>query len=167
MALPLAAREASVRWSHQLEAWVIPEIVLAAAPESPWGFPPSLFVRSADRALADPDFTPSRQRATEMIPPGGSVLDVGAGGGAASPSTSPAGPWPQLRGPSGNSRGLRLLRCRANVAFVRPSRARAASLHARAAHGLVELLAPGPRCVQDRVTNRRGPSPFARGPALR
>ena len=43
-------------------------------------------------ALADPQFTPSRRRATEAIPPGGSVLDVGAGGGAASlPLVPPAG----------------------------------------------------------------------------
>ena len=47
----LAAREVSDRWSRQLAAWAIPETVLAAAPESPWGFPPGLFARSADRAL--------------------------------------------------------------------------------------------------------------------
>ena len=92
MSLPRAARDASARWSRQLASWAIPESVLAAAPESPWGFPPGLFARSAGRALADPEFTPSRRRATEAIPRGGSVLDVGAGGGAASlPLTPPAG----------------------------------------------------------------------------
>jgi len=75
-----------------LASWAIPETVLRAAPESPWGFPPVLFARSAERALADTEFTPSRRRATEAIPPGGSVLDVGAGGGAASlPLAPPAG----------------------------------------------------------------------------
>lgn len=92
MLVPRAARDLSDRWSQQLEAWAIPETVLAAAPESPWGFPPELFARSAQRALADPELTPSRRRATEAIPPAGSVLDVGAGGGAASlPLSPPAG----------------------------------------------------------------------------
>lgn len=92
MTLPLSAREASTRWARQLDSWAIPETILAAAPESPWGFPTGLFARSADRALADPEFSPSRRRATEAIPAGGSVLDVGAGGGAASlPLAPPAG----------------------------------------------------------------------------
>ena len=92
MALPSATRDASARWSRQLAAWAIPEAVLAAAPESPWGFPPQLFAFSTDRALADPEFTPSRRRATEAVPSGGSVLDVGAGGGAAGlPLAPPAG----------------------------------------------------------------------------
>jgi len=92
VSLPRAAREASARWARQLASWAIPETVLRAAPESPWGFPPVLFARSAERALADTEFTPSRRRATEAIPPGGSVLDVGAGGGAASlPLAPPAG----------------------------------------------------------------------------
>jgi SAM-dependent methyltransferase len=90
--VPLAAGEASARWSRELEAWAIPDGVLRAAPESPWGFPPALFARSAERALADPATTPSRWRATEAVPAGGSVLDVGAGGGAASlPLSPPAG----------------------------------------------------------------------------
>jgi len=72
-----------------LANWAIPEIVLAAAPESPWGFPPALFARSAELALADPAPTPSRRRAMEAVPPGGSVLDVGAGGGAASLPLAP------------------------------------------------------------------------------
>lgn len=75
-----------------MESWAIPETVLAAAPESPWGFPPGLFALSADRALADPELTPSRRRAMEAIPSGSAVLDVGAGGGAASlPLAPPAG----------------------------------------------------------------------------
>jgi len=60
MALARAAREASARWGRQLAAWAIPESVLAAAPESPWGFPPGLFARAAELALADPASTPSR-----------------------------------------------------------------------------------------------------------
>jgi len=85
-------RDLSDRWSRQLGAWAIPETVLASAPESPWGYPTELFARSAERALADSEITPSRRRVTEVIPAGGSVLDVGAGGGAASlPLAPPAG----------------------------------------------------------------------------
>lgn len=92
MALSAAAREASSHWSRQLAAWAIPEAIMAAAPESPWGFPPRQFALSTQRALIDQEFTPSRRRATEAVPVGGSVLDVGAGGGAASlPLAPPAG----------------------------------------------------------------------------
>ncbi len=92
VALPRAAHDASAHWSRQLAEWAIPKTVLAAAPESPWGFPPGLFARAAELALADPASTPSRRRATEAVLSGGSVLDVGAGGGAASlPLAPPAG----------------------------------------------------------------------------
>ncbi len=89
VALPLKAVDASARWADQLEAWAIPEAILAAAPESPWGFSPAMFSQAADRALADTESTPSRRRAMEALPPGGSVLDVGAGGGAASLPLAP------------------------------------------------------------------------------
>jgi len=72
------------RWRAQLEAWAIPEEILAAAPESPWGFPVGLFRARAERAGAGNRQTPSNREAARWLPPGGSVLDVGAGGGAAS-----------------------------------------------------------------------------------
>jgi SAM-dependent methyltransferase len=71
------------RWREQLEGWAIPEEILAAAPESPWGFPVGLFRSRAARAGSRPA-TPSNLEAARSLPPGGSVLDVGAGGGAAS-----------------------------------------------------------------------------------
>ena len=37
------------RWRQQLEGWAIPETILAAAPESPWGFPVGLFRSRARR----------------------------------------------------------------------------------------------------------------------
>src|SRR5919197_1514147 len=77
---------AAQRWREDLDSWAIPPEILDAAPESPWGFPPSLFTRAAQEALdkqADAP-TPSLRRALEALPDGGSVLDVGAGGGAAS-----------------------------------------------------------------------------------
>ncbi len=69
---------AAQRWAEQLASWAIPEEILARAPESPWGFPPELFA-----APDQPPDTPSRRRALEALPEGGSVLDVGAGAGAA------------------------------------------------------------------------------------
>jgi SAM-dependent methyltransferase len=70
---------ASSRWAEALHGWAIPHEILASAPESPWGFPPELFA-----APEAPAATPSRNRALEALPTGGSVLDVGVGAGAAS-----------------------------------------------------------------------------------
>ena len=71
------------RWADLLGAWAIPDDILRQAPESPWGFPTGLF---ADVALAafDESPSPSRLRAVEALSGGGTVLDVGAGAGAAS-----------------------------------------------------------------------------------
>lgn len=77
---------AGQRWADQLADWAIPQEILDAAPESPWHFPPALFV--APSPDEEPD-SPSRLRAREAIPPGGTVLDVGAGGGAASLRLAP------------------------------------------------------------------------------
>lgn len=77
---------AARRWRDDLESWAIPAEILDAAPESPWVCPPALFARAAEEALdKQPDTpTPSLLRAMEVLPENGSVLDVGAGGGAAS-----------------------------------------------------------------------------------
>jgi SAM-dependent methyltransferase len=72
---------AAQRWADQLAAWAIPQEILEAAPEDPWYFPPELFVAADPSEETD---VPSRLRATEALSEGGSVLDVGAGGGAAS-----------------------------------------------------------------------------------
>ena len=78
--------ESARRWREDLDSWAIPPEILRAAPESPWGCPPGLFARTAEEALAAraAEPTPSRRRALEALPEGGSVLDVGSGGGAAS-----------------------------------------------------------------------------------
>lgn len=68
---------AARRWADELAAWAIEPDILEAAPESPYGFPPELF---APRAAASPLHTLARQ----ALRPGGTVLDVGAGAGAAS-----------------------------------------------------------------------------------
>jgi SAM-dependent methyltransferase len=74
---------ALARWREQLDGWAIPDGILAAAPESPWGFPVGLFRSRARRAGSGPP-TRSTLEAARHLPDGGSVLDVGAGAGAAS-----------------------------------------------------------------------------------
>ncbi|MGY1703043.1 methyltransferase domain-containing protein [Geodermatophilus sp. SYSU D00697] len=63
------------RWAEELAAWAIDPAILAAAPESPYGFPPGLF-GSTRRPGRTVDVV------GEVAP--ASVLDVGCGGGRAS-----------------------------------------------------------------------------------
>lgn len=82
--------DAGARWRAALESLAIPEDILAAAPESPYGFSVELFARVADEAM-DAE-TPSVRSARAALPEGGAVLDVGCGAGAASlPLAPPAG----------------------------------------------------------------------------
>jgi SAM-dependent methyltransferase len=70
------------RWRSDLAAWAIPEDILAAAPDSPWVLPRTVFARRADRVAIEPT-GPSFDRAWSALDPPGSVLDVGSGAGAA------------------------------------------------------------------------------------
>ena len=84
---------AAAAWADALAAWAIPPEILAAAPAEPWEFTPSTFAWTPERAAGDEgaDAT-SRRWALEALPEGGSVLDVGVGGGRASlPLAPPAG----------------------------------------------------------------------------
>ena len=72
----------AARWARDLEAWAIPPEILARASSSPWEFPPGILERRADRARSQG--TPSTRIASEALPRGGAVLDVGCGPGAAS-----------------------------------------------------------------------------------
>jgi SAM-dependent methyltransferase len=72
------------RWREQLERWAIPAEIVAAAPESPYGFPTELFRTRGERATDPVDATPTILRVLERLPDGGRVLDVGCGGGATS-----------------------------------------------------------------------------------
>lgn len=74
-----AGANAAAQWRWELAQWKIPEHILAAAAESPYGLPVGMF--RAESVAAD---TPSRRQAAEALPPGGAVLDVGCGGGRAS-----------------------------------------------------------------------------------
>jgi SAM-dependent methyltransferase len=71
------------RWRRELEAWAIPEEILERAPESPWGFPVKMFRARAEQARGQ-EPTPSNRQALRFLGGGGTVLDVGAGAGAAS-----------------------------------------------------------------------------------
>jgi SAM-dependent methyltransferase len=69
------------RWADQLAAWSIPQRVLDQAPESPWGHDTRRF--AVDDTL-DRGSTSTRW-AREVLPAsGGTVLDVGCGGGRSS-----------------------------------------------------------------------------------
>ncbi len=74
---------AAQRWRERLEAWAIPDEILARAAQSPWTQPTEVFARRADAALANPSGL-SYRLAREAIGDGGTVLDVGCGAGAAS-----------------------------------------------------------------------------------
>ena len=74
---------AAERWRDQLAAWAIPDEILSKAPESPWGFATECFRRRGERA-PDPEPTPTTLRSLEALPEGGTVLDVGVGGGGTS-----------------------------------------------------------------------------------
>jgi SAM-dependent methyltransferase len=82
--------DAAQRWREQLEAWAIPEEILRAVPDSPWRHPTEVFAKRADSYVARPVGV-SWERAIAALEawprqpaPGGTVLDVGAGAGAAS-----------------------------------------------------------------------------------
>jgi SAM-dependent methyltransferase len=77
-------------WREALAAWAIPEHIAAAAPESPWVLPKELFARRADAQVERPSGA-ALERAAESLPMAGTVLDVGAGAGAASLPLAAAG----------------------------------------------------------------------------
>src|SRR5262245_11865785 len=74
---------AAQRWREQLAAWAIPEHITAAVADSPWTPPTEVFARRADASLARPTGT-SYERARAAVTEDATVLDVGAGAGAAS-----------------------------------------------------------------------------------
>ena len=78
----MSAAELLERWRSDLESWAIPTEILAATPESPWVLPRQLFIRRAEHR-SEASAGHSYQRAWEALANPGSVLDVGAGAGAA------------------------------------------------------------------------------------
>jgi SAM-dependent methyltransferase len=76
------------RWRNELLAWAIPDEIASRAEDPPWAVPHDVFVRRADRRRHAPT-GPSYERAWEALEAPGSVLDVGAGAGAASLPLAP------------------------------------------------------------------------------
>jgi SAM-dependent methyltransferase len=72
------------QWRADLASWAVPDEILAQAPEQPWIHPVSMF--TVDDEIPD---SLSHRIAREAVPPGGSVLDVGSGGGRAAMALVP------------------------------------------------------------------------------
>lgn len=78
--------EAAANWAEQLERWAIPAEILSQAPVSPWQHDTAMFAvdDTLDRSA------PAAEIARAVLPvSGGSVLDVGCGGGRAAMSLVP------------------------------------------------------------------------------
>ncbi len=70
--------EAGHRWREQLAGWAIPNHILEAGDHSPWAMPSGCFAPGAS-----PSTSATTERCAEVLG-GGTVLDVGVGGGRAS-----------------------------------------------------------------------------------
>jgi SAM-dependent methyltransferase len=70
---------AAQQWADELAEWAIDPEILTAAAEPPYDLPPEVFA-----AGQDPNPSPLAELARAALPPGGSVLDIGAGAGATS-----------------------------------------------------------------------------------
>jgi SAM-dependent methyltransferase len=70
---------AARKWADDLAAWAIPDEIMAQAPANPWIHPVAQFL-APEGTIPD---SPSHAAAREALPDGGSVLDVGCGGGRA------------------------------------------------------------------------------------
>ena len=71
------------RWRRWVEELAVPEEIKARSPDPEWTLEPQRFRWRPDEDARQP-VRPSRRRALEALPEGGSVLDVGVGGGASS-----------------------------------------------------------------------------------
>jgi SAM-dependent methyltransferase len=86
----------AARWAAALAEWAIPDEILAATDRSPWGHPVKRFAAKADADIGEPGGA-SYRRALDALTEvrgrtgrAGTLLDVGAGAGAAS---LPLAPW--------------------------------------------------------------------------
>lgn len=78
--------EAGRHWAEQLRAWAIPDHIVAQAEVPPWSHDPKTF--AVDDTLR-PD-SPIFEMARELLPAdGGSVIDIGCGGGRSSVPLAP------------------------------------------------------------------------------
>ena len=100
---PRAARY----WAEQLAAWAIPDELLDAVDESPYGWPVRLWRRRAEAAEAAPE-PETTGIVRDLAGPGGSILDIGAGTGRASlPLAEEGHPLVAVEKDPGMAAGLR------------------------------------------------------------
>jgi len=92
---------AAERWTRLLASWALPDEILAQAPASPWAHDPATF--AVDDTL-ERDTVASRLVREVLPTTGGSVLDVGCGGGRSSLALAP--PATHLTGFDENPRML-------------------------------------------------------------
>lgn len=74
---------AADRWRRDLEAWALPDWLMAGAEDSPYGWSQAVWKRRSEEAALQPD-TPTTVRVRSFLNAGGGLLDVGAGRGRAS-----------------------------------------------------------------------------------
>ena len=72
------------RWRRLLEEWALPQDLLDSVPDSPYGWSPELWLRRAQIAQEQEFETPTSHVLRALLPPRGTLLDVGAGTGRAS-----------------------------------------------------------------------------------
>lgn len=118
---------AAARWRKLLEAWALPADLLAAVPDSPYEWPAGLWRRGTRESEAD---TPTVRAVAGWLPPGGSLLDVGAGTGRASLPFAARG-YP-----------VTAVECNPQMAAVLREEAAAAGLKVRLLEGSWPQMAP-------------------------
>ena len=79
----MGALTAVGQWRAGVEAWTVPPEILERSPAADARLEPERFRWNPEEDAKQP-VRPSRRRALEALPEGGSVLDVGVGGGASS-----------------------------------------------------------------------------------
>ncbi|MCY4068657.1 MAG: methyltransferase domain-containing protein [Acidimicrobiaceae bacterium] len=81
-----ATETAAQRWARQMADWAVPQKILDSAARQPFVFSPEIFA-APDPGTFEPSL--SNRRAAEALGDGGSVLDVGCGGGSAAFAVTP------------------------------------------------------------------------------
>ncbi len=81
--MSVETHSAAERWRDNIRRSQVPQAVLDRAPDAEYSLEPERFRWRPDEDAKQP-VRPSRRRALEALPEGGSVLDVGVGGGASS-----------------------------------------------------------------------------------
>lgn len=94
------------RWAEQLDAWAIPQHLLDAVDESPYGWPQHLWKRRRDAVRTQEPLTTAIVR--RLAGEGGSIIDVGAGRGRASlPLAADGHPLRAVEADPGMAAGMR------------------------------------------------------------